>query len=541
MTLFSSRIFVLGLLGCGVLPAFAQDSIQSGARNVAQNSTHGGLGSPAAVSSSFPARLSDVEGSVRIAQPRHGDAALPRQGSVPPPPPADQEGQTIHAGSVNTPVLAGTQISTGGDGRAEIEFNDGNIARIAPNSSVEVVALPTGGEEVRALRGLSYFETVDTGVGAMTVQVGPDSLRPDSGTLLRVDLDNAPFQVAMLRGTAHFLSTRSDVEFSASQGQTAAIDPVAADSYDVHDELADTSWDTWNTDRDQTLAELAQSQTNARIGNGDVDSPGWNDLDYYGTWYNVPGAGMAWAPDGVDQNFDPYGSGSWGYYSGVGYTWVSAYPWGWLPYHSGAWNYFPGFGWGWQPGGGVYGGAGWYPYTGVHQGPPNYRLPLPFDGRLRTRLTGAPLPPPTALRVNRAPAYGFRGIGGARPEPRPFPLGNAASTGSAPAFAPTVPVIQPGRVQYQPGGAGFAGRTGYGAGVGPGYNGGAQGQRIYQGQLGQPGPRIATPGPSTITPTPRVLPAPRVAITPPPHVVVPSPARIAPPPVVAVPGAARPH
>jgi hypothetical protein len=38
------------------------------------------------------------------------------------------------------------------------------------------------------------------------------------------------------------------------------------------------------------------------------------------------------------------------FYPGMGYSWASAYPWGWLPYHYGSWAYIKGTGWAWLPG-----------------------------------------------------------------------------------------------------------------------------------------------------------------------------------------------
>src|SRR5689334_9886459 len=37
---------------------------------------------------------------------------------------------------VNTPLFEGTQITTGSDGRAEIQFEDGSVVRIPPGSSL---------------------------------------------------------------------------------------------------------------------------------------------------------------------------------------------------------------------------------------------------------------------------------------------------------------------------------------------------------------------------------------------------------------------
>ena len=38
------------------------------------------------------------------------------------------------------------------------------------------------------------------------------------------------------------------------------------------------------------------------------------------------------------------------FYPGMGYSFASAYPWGWLPYHYGSWAFINGAGWAWLPG-----------------------------------------------------------------------------------------------------------------------------------------------------------------------------------------------
>jgi hypothetical protein len=123
----------------------------------------------------------------------------------------------------------------------------------------------------------------------------------------------------------------------------------AGDSrYYLTHEVTPESWDQWNIDRDHALAAMAAEQT--PVNGADPNGAGWSDLDHYGDWYSVPNYGSVWAPRGVDVSWDPYGSGSWAYYPGVGYVWVSANPWGWLPYHCGNWAFFDGFGWAWVPG-----------------------------------------------------------------------------------------------------------------------------------------------------------------------------------------------
>ncbi len=525
------RLLVAGSLAClsaGLSPAraFAQDAGQAlngPDQSQAQppDQAPPPTAAPPTQQSPLPARLSDVEGSVRLvrvgpAQPAAQPAAQ-GTGQIPPPPPADE---VFRQATVNMPVLAGMKIETGDDGRAELEFNDGSIARLTPNSVVALVSLDAHGEQLRAVRGLSYYELPGQSISVLSVEAGPDQVRLEPNTLLRADLDSAPYQVGVLRGSAHFNNPALDIGFEVNTGETASLDPTSPTAYDLKQDLAQNSWDAWNSDRDSTLAQLADGETNARVGNGGQDSEAWNDLDYYGSWYNVPGAGMAWAPDGVDASFDPYGQGAWGYYSGIGYTWVSSYPWGWLPYHCGGWSYFNGFGWGWQPGSGCggFGGVGWYPYTGVHHRPPGYRIPphpVPLDPRLRTHLGGVPLPHAQPLRpVERGQSYRFRQVGGTRPEPRAFPLSKTASASGSDSgdggagFAPVLPIVS--MQQYRNGLVG----------------GGLQGEHIERGRT------LFTPGQNTIAPLPGVIPRQAGPIAPLPGVVRSSPGVIAAPPRV---------
>jgi hypothetical protein len=142
--------------------------------------------------------------------------------------------------------------------------------------------------------------------------------------------------------------------------------------------VREDSLDQWNQDRDDLIARQAENQTEARNLSGDANAAGWNDLDYYGNWYPVDGYGNVWVPQDAGAGFDPYGNGYWANYPGWGYTWISAYPWGWLPYHCGAWNNFDGFGWGWIPG---QCGLGWVPVSTIWNVPHGYRPPpKPYPG-----------------------------------------------------------------------------------------------------------------------------------------------------------------
>lgn len=302
-------------------------------------------------------RLSDVKGDVRVYR---GDIlAFPQA-------------------YINTPIAEGMRIVTGSSGRAEIQFADGSVARIAPNSSLLVAHLGSANDgffsaRLNALTGLTYYE-LNTQSGQYTIGVGPETVVPQDNAVLRVDMDNLPWQVADIQGNLQLLHG-TDLISTLQTGQNVSFRPSDPEMFQLSDNIPPNSWDQWNSDRDSELAQLASSD-NSSVSS---DNSAWNELNAYGDWYNVPGYGEGWAPSGVGADWDPYGYGWWGYYPSWGYTWISGYPWGWWPYHCGYWNWFGGSGWMWFPsscgwGYGSYGGygGGWYPVSIIQSAPPHY-------------------------------------------------------------------------------------------------------------------------------------------------------------------------
>lgn len=304
-------------------------------------------------------RISHVEGTVQI---------------------LDDNGVVFDQAHANMPVTQEMHLKTGEDGRAEVQFEDGSVARITPNSGITFDRLQRTSEgstitEMKADSGLTYYEFNNRG-GKYTVRFGPYAAVATKSSIFRVAVDQSPAQLAVMKGEVH-VDTGNDGGLDVHTSQTATLDLKDASSYDVAQNITADSWDQWNSDRDQHLAQMGAKATMARAMGGNPDDPSWSDLDAYGNWYDMPGYGMGWMPAGMGMGFDPFGSGYWGYYPSYGYTWISAYPWGWLPYHCGGWNYFNNTGWMWFPGNcgwGAY-GNGWYPVTTVWNTPPNYALP----------------------------------------------------------------------------------------------------------------------------------------------------------------------
>jgi len=467
---FGAITLVIGLAAFGQEPSVPPPPPDS------QPSSQPSQQEPPEASNVRAVRLSDVEGKVQVFNGAESafSQALP-----------------------NMPAVEGMRFVTGDDGRLEIQFEDGSVARVTPNSSLTLSQLqrtPDGSTvtTIDANSGLTYYE-LNGRAGQYSVRFGPNTVTPTDSAIFRINLDGNPADLAVTHGTVH-VSDGQSLALDVHTNHSVHFDLQTPGQYEQLQSVAADTWDQWNSDRDQDLATLEENATTARASTGNPDDAAWNDLDYYGDWYNVPGYGEGWSPSGVGDNWDPFGVGAWGYYGGIGYTWISGYPWGWWPYHCGAWNWFGNFGWMWFPGNCGFGtiGAGWYPYAMVWRSPPNYRPPLRPKLPIRGLPPHGPLPRPEPLvGVNRGQFdQQFRTLGGVKPSPRTFeydgrsinaaeptirvrtagPLGEGFTTATVrthpEVFAPNnVRVTNPGQPIYHPGTSGFQpgnrGSTGY--------------------------------------------------------------------------------
>ena len=342
-------------------------------------------------SASNVARISFVQGSVQL---------LAGQGNV------------FQQAVMNMPVVEGSQLQTGGDGQAEVEFGDGSVARLTPNSSLQFDHLGLDQVQLQQLGGLAYYEfNVGDGHPPFGVQFANVHVQPMTNSILRVGLDQG-WDVAVVNGSVSLQGQGiPPVDVAENQSVHSGGDNNGA-PYTLAQGINGDSWDNWNQDRDQAIAQEASAQTPVRDDSANPQNENWNDLDTDGNWYPVEGAGNVWVPAGVGPGWDPYGSGYWGYYPTLGYTWISGYPWGWLPYHCGSWNYYS-FGWGWSPGPGA--GRSWSPVIAVHSHPPGWSMPIHpvFPGGGVRPITGR------LIAVDRGPQakgpWGFHGV----PAPRP--------------------------------------------------------------------------------------------------------------------------
>jgi hypothetical protein len=346
---------------------------------------------------------------------------------------------------INMPLSEGERVTTGEDGQAEVEFEDGSVVRLTPNSSLGLSVLSVDPAEnfhtqMTILHGLVYAELRASSKYLYVVDAGGDLVSPVANATVRINLDQPPAMVSVFDGTVqveHPSTPEADgYKKDVRAGEMLTGDASDSSQYSVSQNVEQDSWDEWNRGRDQAAADAALNRTAARDGYAGDQGYGWSDLDANGSWYDVAGQGQVWQPTiAQDSDFDPYGYGSWVAYPGAEYVWASGYTWGWTPFHCGHWSYWNSFGWGWSPGAGC-GRAGWgfgrgsgggvFAVNIVHP-PLNYRLPsrpVHEPGMLHPIPVGrAPREPGTGLRPSHEP----RMIAGVPAEPL-RPIGNAGAS-----------------------------------------------------------------------------------------------------------------
>lgn len=280
-------------------------------------------------------RLSSVDGKVKVIQ----------------------DGQVVADPALaNMPVFEGSQISTGDDGNAELQLEDGGVVRLSPNSSISLTVLKKQGTntqtEIAVNGGLCYFELQPSNsANSGLVRFGPASFTPSSFSVVRITLDQPPGSLAVFSGNVR-VDQGDAMQVEVHGGESLALNASDPSNYKLDETIASDSWDSWNADRDQALNAQAGEKTAASSQYAN-SAAGFSDLDANGNWYNVPGQGYVWSPydaQATGSAWDPYGYGNWVNYPGYGYLFVSGYDWGYAPFACGMWNFYDGFGWGWNPG-----------------------------------------------------------------------------------------------------------------------------------------------------------------------------------------------
>ncbi len=253
----------------------------------------------------------------------------------------------------NIPITNGSKLNTT-TGIAEVEFEDNSTLRLTPETTVEFVELgraASGATITRChvLRGTVYVNLAHTQGTDFAVSTGKTTLKIAPASHLRLSADASDVHGS----TSNVAVMAGSVDLSGPAGMTTitkkrTLDFNATDAipFTLANNIQKSDFDDW----DKQESDYQNRYQNTLASSGAGTQFGASDLAYYGSFSDTGGCGSLWRPYFANAAWDPYAAGTWAMYPGAGYTWVSAYPWGWLPFHSGSWQNC-GSGWGWRPGG----------------------------------------------------------------------------------------------------------------------------------------------------------------------------------------------
>ncbi|HEY2389686.1 MAG TPA: FecR family protein [Candidatus Angelobacter sp.] len=292
--------------------------------------------------------------------------------------------------TMNVPITEHNWLQTRSNGWAEIQFEDGSIIRLAPETVIafdELDRASAGGTStvVDLDQGEAEFKILKHEGSDFKIAVKNKTITLGHSGFFRVTSTNDdPLEVAVLKGDLSVHDPESGDDIAVNKNETFVLNPADVAEYALNKGTEADELDEWSRQRDDSLRAYSAA-------NHYTQSPyqyGASDLNYYGQYTDDPEYGSVWQPNGVGTDWDPFSNG---YYadSGIGPTWVSSYPWGWMPYRYGRWVFINARGWFWQPGG----------WNRLNNGPRFTNAPPGFH----------PPTPPADLRVaGRAPGQVIR-------------------------------------------------------------------------------------------------------------------------------------
>jgi hypothetical protein len=246
------------------------------------------------------------------------------------------------AASINLPLEPGDRIFTGSKGRAEIQFDDGSVFRLAEDTDIEILSLKEDLVQLRIMMGLTTLMT--TSETDFEINTPAAAFNTKRAGIYRFDvIENGDTDAIVRKGELE--AGNNEFEQKVVRNELIHISPQTSGDPEISDYERHDEWDEWNDRRNAYALENGSRgylPENVTIGA--------SDLNRNGRWISVEEYGNAWVPSYVDASWSPYSVGRWCYRPLYGWTWVSYEPWGWLPYHYGSWYNSPRYGWCWIPG-----------------------------------------------------------------------------------------------------------------------------------------------------------------------------------------------
>lgn len=320
-------------------------------------------------------------------------------------------GQGYEQALINLPVTQGAKLRTGQGARAEIEFEDGSSLRLTPGSVLEFpeLALRESGaraSSVELQQGTAYLNFKGDKGEEFVLGFGRESLTLKKPSHLRIERKDTSATVAVFKGAVEVKGAAGKVD--VEKKHSATFDLAGSGPYTLANNLEPDPYDDWDKQQEKYHQQY-------RANSYSPYGYGASDLNYYGSFYNIPGYGMMWQPYLIGAGWDPFMNGAWMWYPGAGYAWISSYPWGWTPYRYGSWTYVNSYGWFWQPGRTW---TGWNTVPRIVNPPQHFNAPR------------MPATPGQTFMVNRGAPVGASGAIQSRSEIRGDSVGLGVARGS---------------------------------------------------------------------------------------------------------------
>ncbi len=253
----------------------------------------------------------------------------------------------LEAGEVNLILISGDRLLTE-EGLAEVGFGRSNYLRIDRYSMAEVARLPENGyQDVsiylhygRFYLRVSYLEREKE----FSLHTPDASFYVLEEGLYRFEVDKfGRTQAAVVEGSLEAAGETESVLLNPGEFLLADRGHLAGSGYFNQ---AENEFEDWNRERDYRLSEITYQAGSYLPEEIREYEP---ELSANGRWVYERPYGYVWVPVVARADWLPYFYGRWVWYPRLGWTWVSAEPWGWVVYHYGRWHWRPGLGWYWIP------------------------------------------------------------------------------------------------------------------------------------------------------------------------------------------------
>lgn len=166
--------------------------------------------------------------------------------------------------------------------------------------------------------------------------------------LYRIDVttDGTQTLVSVRDGKAEVFG-ESDQNYVMNAPRSCRFTGTKLEDYKCTQTSLTDDLDGWCHERMQRFISSNSSQYVSR------EATGYEDLDDYGNWYDIPPYGNLWLPTHlptyIHTGWAPFRYGRWIWLSPWGWTWLDAAPWGFVTTHYGRWVFIQGQ-WLWSPG-----------------------------------------------------------------------------------------------------------------------------------------------------------------------------------------------